>query len=347
MDEASAWCGPFKGATPMSSLIFGNLTSPVVLCFVLGIVATRVRSGCAVPEQVFHTLSIYLMLSIGLRGGAELAGGELRDLAVPLGLAFALGCLISLSTFIILHRAGKLTVADAAAMAAHYGSVSAVTFAADAGWVALANHYKVALVLPEQTSSNNHGRCFNWFLRDDLLQSDRKRIFVTGFSAGGGMAAALIAAYPAMFAAAAVFAGMPVGSASSAIGALLHMRKANTFRSRLMLAADVLQVTGIIARKRWPRVSIWHGDDDHTVDPANAEMLAAQWSALHGLAEEPSSDETISGVRRRLWGRIRQVPAVELCTLSNIGHGFPIDRRNGRGGRAGAWVTDAGPRFFD
>ncbi len=239
---------------------------------------------------------------------------------------------------------------------------SAVTFAADAGWVALANHYKVALVLPEQTSSNNHGRCFNWFLRDDirpkggeaasirqmvlkaakLLQSDRKRIFVTGFSAGGGMAAALIAAYPAMFAAAAVFAGMPVGSASTAIGALLHMRNANTFRSRGMLAADVLQVTGAVARKRWPRVSIWHGEEDHTVHPANAEVLAAQWSALHGLAAEPSSDETTSGVRRRFWGRVGQMPAVELCTLSNIGHGFPIDRRNGRGGRAGAWVTDAG-----
>ena len=235
---------------------------------------------------------------------------------------------------------------------------NAERFAAGAGWVAVAAQLKCALILPAQTAANNPGRCFNWFRPGDVRRNageamsirqmirfavkkfgaDPRRIFVAGFSAGGGMAAALLAAYPALFVAGAVVAGMPAGSAATAAGAMLRMRKADTFRSRSALARDVLTASQSPPRKRWPRISIWQGLRDRTVDPANAEVLAAQWSELHGFGADPAGDERIDGARRRIWGRPGKPPAVELWTLPETGHGFPVHRA---GGDPGPWVLEA------
>lgn len=105
-----------------------NLLSPVVLAFILGVIATLVRSDLRIPEQLYTSLSIYLLLAIGLRGGAELAH------TLPLGafwkpalLTLFLGVAIPIWSCAILHYLGRFDVANAAALAAHYGSVSAVT----------------------------------------------------------------------------------------------------------------------------------------------------------------------------------------------------------------------------
>ncbi len=110
-------------------LIAANLLSPAVLCFALGAFAVFVRSDLAMPEAVFTTLSIYLMLSIGLRGGGELMHAPWREVAWPLVGALGLGCAIPVWCYALLRWRG-LSVVDSAAMAAHYGSVSALTFAA-------------------------------------------------------------------------------------------------------------------------------------------------------------------------------------------------------------------------
>jgi len=114
----------------MLELAQANLLSPPILCFVLGALALRLRADLGLPESVYTVLSAYLMLSIGLRGGAELAHEPLANLALPILGALALGCAIPFSTFAVLRGIGRLDVPNAAAMAAHYGSVSAVTFAA-------------------------------------------------------------------------------------------------------------------------------------------------------------------------------------------------------------------------
>ena len=239
---------------------------------------------------------------------------------------------------------------------------SARTFAADTGWIALADEFRLALLLPEQIRDNNPGTCFNWFRAADTQRgsgeamsirqmvrtavkrfgSDPRRIYVVGFSAGGGMAVALLAAYPAVFAAGRVVAGMPVGSASSAAGAVLRMRHADIGRTRQALANDVRSVSGSAMRKSWPRLSIWQGQRDRTVDPGNAEVLAKQWGALQGLDAEPTSDRTKSGARQREWGQPNRPPAVELWTIAALGHGFPVDNTAPASGRAGAWVIDGG-----
>lgn len=111
-------------------LFQANLLSPAVLCFTLGVFAVMVRSDMRVPEQIFSALSMYLMFSIGLRGGAELAHASLAMSLGPIMAALALSAAIPLWSYAGLRRFGGLSVPDAAAIAAHYGSVSAVTFAA-------------------------------------------------------------------------------------------------------------------------------------------------------------------------------------------------------------------------
>ena len=114
----------------MLDLVRANLASPMLLAFALGILATLVRSDLRFPEELYATLSIYLLLAIGLKGGVALAKTPPRELLLPGVAALALGCAIPLWCTWILERLGRFSRADAAAIAAHYGSVSAVTFLA-------------------------------------------------------------------------------------------------------------------------------------------------------------------------------------------------------------------------
>lgn len=107
-----------------------NLLSPVVLAFVLGVVAVLVRSDLRIPEQLYSALSIYLLLSIGLKGGVELSKISLATFWKPALATLALGVAVPLWTYLILRYLGRFDTANAAALAAHYGSVSAVTFSA-------------------------------------------------------------------------------------------------------------------------------------------------------------------------------------------------------------------------
>ena len=111
-------------------LMQANLLSPMILAFVLGITAARLRSDLRVPEALYTGLSIYLLLAIGMRGGAELSHTSFLHFWKP-GLAtLLLGISVPIWCYVILRRLGKFDNVNAAAIAAHYGSVSAVTFIA-------------------------------------------------------------------------------------------------------------------------------------------------------------------------------------------------------------------------
>jgi hypothetical protein len=109
-------------------LLVTNLLSPIVLAFALGAVAGFIRSELELPEPVLKLLSIYLLFSIGLTGGRELARAELADISGLLAVAVLLTVLIPVASFAFLRRVGGFDAANAAAVAAHYGSVSSVTF---------------------------------------------------------------------------------------------------------------------------------------------------------------------------------------------------------------------------
>ena len=111
-------------------LLVANLVSPVVLCFALGIVSRWIKSDLAIPEPIYQGLSIYLLLAIGLKGGAAIATTPLAEFLWPGVLTLALGGVTPVIAFFLMRRIGKLGNEDAAAVAAHYGSVSVVTFLA-------------------------------------------------------------------------------------------------------------------------------------------------------------------------------------------------------------------------
>lgn len=108
--------------------LYTNLFSPPVVAFGAGVIAVFAKSDLKIPEQVYQGLAIYLLLAIGFKGGASLAESNLLTVA-PIALgAMALGAVLSTVTFYVSKKLIFKSVSDAAAIAAHYGSVSAVTF---------------------------------------------------------------------------------------------------------------------------------------------------------------------------------------------------------------------------
>lgn len=213
--------------------------------------------------------------------------------------------------------------------------------AAAGGWLALADRYGFAVLAPEQSPSNNPNRCFNWFepgdTRRDLGEAasiramiahavdthrlDPSRVFVTGLSAGGAMTAVMLAAYPEVFAAGAVVAGLAYGLVESMQGAFQAMHGGVTL-SPGDLAARVRRAAPI--QPRYPRLSIWQGDADTTVRPANAVELAKQWTALHGLPSAASEVLSLPGVSRAVWRDGHGEVVVESNLVYGLGHGTPL-----------------------
>jgi hypothetical protein len=105
------------------------MIDPVVFFFVLGVLARLAKSDLRLPEALYEALSIYLLLAIGLKGGAQLAQQPLAAVLPQALAAIALGAAIPLLLYPLLFRLGRLARADSASIAAHYGSVSVVTFA--------------------------------------------------------------------------------------------------------------------------------------------------------------------------------------------------------------------------
>jgi len=110
-------------------MIIDTLTSPVILFFVLGFVAAALKSDLSIPEAFAKAMSIYLMAAIGLKGGVEVASsGITAEVAAAAVAGLALSFLLPFIAFALLRQLGGLSKIDAGAVAAHYGSVSVVTF---------------------------------------------------------------------------------------------------------------------------------------------------------------------------------------------------------------------------
>ena len=108
-----------------------NLVSPMVLFFALGLGAALARSDLSIPEAVAKTIALYLMMSIGFKGGVEVAKSGISSLMLWVMLAgVVLSFIIPVIGFFALRAVSRLSAVDAAAVAAHYGSISIVTFVA-------------------------------------------------------------------------------------------------------------------------------------------------------------------------------------------------------------------------
>ncbi|WP_372631882.1 sodium-dependent bicarbonate transport family permease [Cohnella sp.] len=113
----------------MNEIIFQNLLSPVVLFFALGLISVWIKSDLKIPSVVGEALSIYLLISIGLKGGLELSHYSLVTLIKPIGGVLFLGFVIPLVVLPILQWM-KIDLQNSIGLAAAYGSVSIVTYGA-------------------------------------------------------------------------------------------------------------------------------------------------------------------------------------------------------------------------
>lgn len=111
-------------------LLAANLLSPMVLAFGLGVAATWLRSDLEVPQALHQSLSIFLLLAIGLKGGVAVSRTGAGELLLPLLVTVAAGCATTATSYWVARHFVRLSRVDAAALAAHFGCVSAVTFIA-------------------------------------------------------------------------------------------------------------------------------------------------------------------------------------------------------------------------
>ena len=115
-------------------LTIQNLISPMVLFFALGALAALVRSDLSVPDAVARLLTLYLLMAIGFKGGVEVSHNGLTSAVVaPMAAGVLLSAITPLVAYGVLRLATDMPRVDAAAVAGHYGSISAVTFAAVTG----------------------------------------------------------------------------------------------------------------------------------------------------------------------------------------------------------------------
>jgi poly(hydroxyalkanoate) depolymerase family esterase len=244
-------------------------------------------------------------------------------------------------------------------VAMHGCSQSAASYDAETGWQMLAQRWQFALLLPQQQSANNSSTCFNWFEAGDTARgsgealsikqmvdrmrtdhaSDPARVYVTGLSAGGAMTAVMLAAYPEVFAGGAIVAGLPYRCATSQSAAFSCMNP-GTDLTPVQWGDKVRAASSHTGA--WPIVSIWHGDSDYVVRPANLTESMQQWTNVHGIDQTADVSDTVGGFPHRVYKDAGGTPRVETYTITGMGHGTPVDPGTGETqcGTAGAYILD-------
>jgi len=227
------------------------------------------------------------------------------------------------------------------------------------GWSSLADSLGFAVVYPQQQPANNAKNCFSWFLPGDITRghgealsiremvehaiakfaADRRKVFVTGLSAGGAMASVMLATYPELFAGGAIIAGLPYGCASNVQQAFEAMFAEQGHAGRAL--GDRVRAASR-HRGPWPKISVWHGTSDPIVKPSNGEDIIRQWTNVHGLSDRPSYQELIGSHTRRVWSDANGKALIEAFTIGGMAHGVPLATATGGEGATGAFFLDVG-----
>lgn len=240
----------------------------------------------------------------------------------------------------------------------HGCTQTAAGYDAGSGWSKLADEYGFAVLFPEQSRQNNPNLCFNWFSDNDIERGrgevrsiremidtmvsdhgiDSTRVFITGLSAGGAMANAMLAAYPEVFSGGAIIAGLPYGVASTVPDAFDRMR-GHGLPSHQRLQERLRSASPHVGP--WPTISVWHGTADKTVDELNARAIIEQWKAIHEVGDRPARSDAMDGHEHHIWTNRAGADAIELHRIGGMGHGTPIDTSSGYGVQA-PYMLDVG-----
>ncbi|MFI1658216.1 alpha/beta hydrolase family esterase [Streptomyces sp. NPDC020472] len=246
-------------------------------------------------------------------------------------------------------------------VALHGCTQSASDYYAHSGWPKFADQYGFALVFPQTSSANNSNSCFNWFDSGDSTRgkgealsirqmvdtavarygSDARRVYITGLSAGAGMTANMLAAYPDVFAGGSIGSGLPAHCATSVSAAYTCMYSPPNKTPAQW--GDLVRSAAPAGTASWPRVAIWQGTSDTTVVPANATELRDQWTNVWGIGQTPSRTEGLSGgTTLSEYDDASGKPAVRVYSISGMAHGLAVDPGSGPGqcGTAGTYYLD-------
>jgi feruloyl esterase len=232
------------------------------------------------------------------------------------------------------------------------------TYAEQIGLVDVADAHGIAVAAAETNTNNNQDACFNWFVETDIdrgfgeagslasmvssMQSrhniDSTKIYIVGLSAGGAMAVAMLAVYPDVFAAGAVFAAIPYRCATDPFSAVDCVDNGTTMTKAELSAL----ITDNNSSSSWPRIAIWTGTSDQTVNPQNSDALVKQWTGVHGLSLTATSSTTYASATVKRYGvdsSSSALPIIESVRVPNMDHGTPVDPSNGCG-TAGNFAPD-------
>ncbi len=161
-------------------LLIDNLTNPALLFFILGIIAFYVKSDLEIPQNSSKFISLYLLFAIGFKGGQELSHGLLTvEISWSIVFGISISLLIPIYTYFILRR--KFNVMDAGAIAAAYGSVSAVTFVTGASYLetqqlTLHGHMVAIMALMESPAIIIGLLLISMYNKDVSTQIDQKSV---------------------------------------------------------------------------------------------------------------------------------------------------------------------------
>lgn len=232
------------------------------------------------------------------------------------------------------------------------------------GWNQLAEDNGFAVLYPQQKRTNNLKNCFNWFVPEDIsrgsgeahsirqmaahlareLELDSNRVFVTGISAGGAMAAVMLAAYPEGFRAGAVMSGIPYAAADGLSAGLQAMKGKAALPAEEWESRVRRQNAGYAAP--YPPLAIFHGTDDPIVSSVNADELAEQWLSLYDLDPvAPAEVKTMNGtalVKRTTYQDSAGATVLLRYDLDGLGHAIAVDPGEGpmQGGAEGDFSKD-------
>ncbi|MFZ3598213.1 PHB depolymerase family esterase [Streptomyces sp. BH104] len=246
-------------------------------------------------------------------------------------------------------------------VALHGCTQSASDYYSHSGWPKFADSYGFAVVFPQTSSANNANSCFNWFQSGDSSRgqgealsvkqmvdkaverygSDPKRVYVTGLSAGAGMTANLLAAYPDVFAGGSIDSGLPASCATSVSAAYTCMYSPPDKTPAQW--GDLVRSAAPAGTTSWPRVAIWQGTADTTVVPANANELRDQWTNVWGIGQTPSRTENLTGgTTLSVYDDAAGKAAVEVYSISGMNHGLAVDPGSGaeQCGTTGTYYLD-------
>ena len=232
------------------------------------------------------------------------------------------------------------------------------------GWNQLAEENGFIVVYPMQKFINNTSLCFNWFKNKDITRGsgecgsiknmvdyvienykiDQKRIFIYGLSAGAAMSTSMLANYPEMFNAGAIFAGAPHGIATNGIQGVKVMlsvpnKTAEEWGEKIPNYNDGIS---------YPKLIVVHGEEDNVVSIASSFELIKQWKYLKKVDNQDRKVEDNFSknkqVKRMSYIDSNQQECIVFYQIKGVGHQITVDEGKGekKGGKANMYAIDIG-----